>query len=341
MTVVIIDVFGLNGGAEKVMLNTYNSLKQKNRVICYLPKGSFITSHIEEKDLFEFSSIGEIIGLIKKHDPSKIILNNKASLKLLIPLKLSCWNAKYYYHSHGYFRNILEKLIYTFFFLPLLTKTICVSKSVVKNHNSLTFKKEKHILLYNGFNFSTVKKRDSDNSFINIFFWAQFREWKGHLFLLEIIRKVKNPRVKFNFVASIQDNESKNLLKSVKEKIFDYNIEHKINFYLNCPDYLDIINSNADISLSCSQLKDPLPTIIIESLSMGIPILATNIGGSSEILKEYPEMLSGSSEKDFLKNLNSLIHSYDQINKEDLKTLYKDKFSLNRYSNSINEIINT
>ena len=31
-TIVIIDLFGLNGGAEKVMMNTYLALKEKNKV---------------------------------------------------------------------------------------------------------------------------------------------------------------------------------------------------------------------------------------------------------------------------------------------------------------------
>lgn len=339
MKLVIIDSFGMNGGAEKVMLNSYLALKEKNWVYCYLPLNSFLSKKIDKNDLFEFKSVLDILTQIKIHKPTKIILNNKKSLKYLLPLKLLYPKTKYYYHSHGYFRNLFEQFFYIFFISPFLYKTICVSKSVIKNHNTFTKKNKKHILLYNGFNFQFKSIKRHEDKFINIFFWAQLRNWKGHLFLLDIIKEIKNPNVKFNFVASIQDAESENLLKKIKNKILEYNIQNKIVFHLNIKNHLEFIKSKADISLSCSQLKDPLPTIIIESLSMGIPILATNIGGSQEILKNYPQMLTVPNKIEFLKKLSLLIESFNQINKDDLIELYDKKFNINNYNKSIVNVL--
>lgn len=340
MKLVIIDLFGMNGGAEKVMLNSYLALKEKNQVYCYVPFKCFLSKKIDKNDLFEFKSIFDIISRIKIDKPTKIILNNKKSLKLLIPLKLLYPKGKFYYHSHGYFRNLFEQIFYSFFLLPFLYKTICVSKSIIKNHSTFTKKNKKHILLYNGFNFQFKSIKRHEDKFINIFFWAQLRNWKGHLFLLDIIKELKNPHVKFNFVASIQDAESENLLKKIKNKILEYNIKDKIVFHLNIKNHLEFIKSKADISLSCSQLKDPLPTIIIESLSMGIPILATNIGGSKEILKDYPQMLTSIRRNEFHNKLKFLINSLENINQNDLISIYENKFIFKNFNNSINEIVN-
>jgi glycosyltransferase involved in cell wall biosynthesis len=340
MTIVIIDLYGLNGGAEKVMFNTYLALKSNNKIYCYLPEKSFLTKKIDDSDLFEFNSNIDIIHKIKLHRPDKIILNNKTSLKLLIPLKLLYPKVKYYYHSHGYFRNLFEQVIYTLLFLPALSKTICVSKSIIHNHNALLKINKKHILLYNGFNFNTQSVKKVKDQYINVFFWAQFRNWKGHLFLLDVIKKYNNSNIKFNFVASIQDAESEILYNELKEKVIEYNIQNKVSFHLNIENHIEFIKSKADISVSCSQLKDPLPTIIIESLSMGIPILATNLGGSKEILEDYPQMLTSISQNDFLNNLNNLIETLNQINSKDLINLYKDKFNINKYMISINKIMN-
>ncbi len=339
-TIVIIDSFGLNGGAEKVMLNTYLALKEKKQVYCYLPTNSFFSKKIDASNLYEFNSVFDIISQINIHKPTKIILNNKKSLQYLIPLKLFYPKRQFYYHSHGYFRNLLEQIVYTFFLLPFLHKTICVSNSIIKNHNALLKKNKKHLLVYNGFNFQFKSIKRDDDKYINIFFWAQLRNWKGHLFLLEVIKEIKIPNVKFNFVASVQDSESENLLKKIKNKIIEYEIQDKIIFHLNIKNHLEFIKSKADISLSCSQLKDPLPTIIIESLSMGIPVLATNIGGSEEILKDYPQMLTDIRQSEFLNKLKFLINSLETINRDELILIYEKKFMFKNFNNSIVEIIN-
>lgn len=339
MVIVLIDLFGRNGGAEKVMMNTYEALKEKNQVYCYLPLNSFISKKIDKNNLFEFKSILNIISQIKIHRPTKIILNNKRSLKLLIPLKLLYPKGKYYYHSHGYFRNLFEQVLYTLLFLPALSKTICVSKSIINNHNALLKINKKHILVYNGFNFNIQSLKKVKDQYINVFFWAQLRNWKGHLFLLDIIKKYNNPIVKFNFVASMQDDESEILYNKLKEKVIEHNIQNKVSFHINIKNHLEFIKSKADISLSCSQLKDPLPTIIIESLSMGIPILATNLGGSKEILKDYPQMLTSINQNDFIYNLNHLIETRNQIKPIDLINLYRDNFDINKYMIAINNIM--
>jgi len=336
MTILLIDAFGMNGGAEKVMLNTYNALSKEHKVYCFLPVNSFIKKHIAIEDLVEFHSIFNLVSSVKLLKPDKVILNNKKTLKFLFPIKLFSPKVQIYYHSHSYFRNSLELAIYSFCFVPFLYSIFCVSKSLKENHTAYLINNKKHKLLYNGFNFKiSSKTKTKTNKDINIFFWAQFRVWKGHLFLLNVIKKIDNPNIKFHFVANIQDVESENLLKKIKLVAKNQGIEKQVILHLNKENYLDVIQENADIALSCSQIQDPLPTIIIESLSMGIPILATNVGGSSEILEKHQTLLSSVNLDEFSSKLNQLVQNYQKINSNKLKQHFNDYFSLCKYESNI------
>lgn len=342
MKILIIDSFGMNGGAEKVMINTYLSLKKKHNVACLLPKENFIGKFIESKDVIEYASFVDAFRLIKKFNPEKIILNNKKTLKFLFLIKILSLDVKVYYHSHSYLRNLYEKIIYSFILSPLIFHTICVSNSLKLNHVGLLSKDKKHTTIYNGFNFDFVsdKKKQKPNQ-INVFFWAQLRKWKGHLFLLKVIKEYKFKNTIFHFVFSTQDEESAETLKTIKKLAKEYNIEDLIKYYPNQENHLEFINHNANISLSCSRISDPLPTIIIESLAMGVPILSTNVGGSKEILREYPELLADVSVNDFGSKLKLLIENIDKYSPETLTKVAFNQYSLSRYKRNFLDLIDS
>ena len=132
--ILLIDAYGKNGGAEKVMINTFNALLQNNDVYCAIPYSSsiFIREMIDHAGLLLFKSTFDLISKIKKINPEIIILNNKLSLKFLVPLKFFFSKTKFIYHSHTFFRKKLELFIYQKFILKLLNKTVCVSESLKK-----------------------------------------------------------------------------------------------------------------------------------------------------------------------------------------------------------------
>lgn len=336
--IILIDAFGLNGGAEKVMINTYRALKKSFLPICMMPHSSEHHSKIDNGDFLGFNGTFDLIRKVVKASPEIIILNNKLALKYLIPLKIICPKLKIIYHSHAYFRNRFEQFIYKLLFLKLLNKVICVSESLKKNH-IVNYEDRKHHVIYNGFNFSYPEIKKKNGGKINVFFWAQFREWKGHLFLLDVIREINNNYVQFHFIATIQDKESELLYNKIKSTIKNNKLSEKIKFHLNIENHLSFINKNADIALSCSQVADPLPTIIIESLSMGIPILATNTGGCYEILKSFPTFLSGLNKDEFKVALNKLLINYNTYDPLVLKNHYKDNFNESLFSSKINHLI--
>jgi len=332
--ILLIDAFGMNGGAEKVMINTYKVLKNKFTVFCMMPEASEYKNKLPKGDFIGFKNTFNLIRTTIKISPDIVILNNKKALKYLIPLKIFIPKLKVIYHSHSYFRNKFELIIYQNIFLKLLSKVICVSHSLELNHTNGVNFDTKHAVIYNGFdfNFNNISSKNLKNEHINIFFWAQFREWKGHLFLLDIIKNTNHIKVRYHFVANIQDEESKKLYSKIKKKIEHYNLGSIVKLHINIDDHLQFINKNADISLSCSQIQDPLPTIIIESLAMGIPILATNVGGSAEILEPFPDLLANVELTSFENKLSRLIANYKDYKSNTLKDYFKLTFNEDTYT---------
>lgn len=346
MKVVLIDVHGMNGGAEKVLLNLNEILNEELYSVCLFPKKSIFVGKEDLKNVDFFNDVLHLIKILRGNSFDVIVLNNKTALKLLLPLKLFFPKTKIIFYSHSFFRTKIERIIYNFICIPLLHKVICVSESLKKNHVFSDYTEDtKHIKIFNGFDYDFKIKRTKpiEKEKIKIFFWAQFREWKGHLFFLDVFKELtnQNENIELHLVANIQDEESENIFYSMKEKIKKYDLENKIFYHLDIDNYLDYICENANLSISCSQLKDPLPTIIIESLSMGVPILATDLGGSKEMLRNFPFLLSSPSKISFLNKLKDLIKRLEDIDSVKLHRYYCDNFSKENYRKKILIFFNT
>ncbi|MFY7670050.1 glycosyltransferase family 4 protein [Tenacibaculum sp. MEBiC06402] len=336
--VVLVDVHGMNGGAEKVLLALNEILHESFKSVCFFPKNSFMSEKKMTKNVLNYDGVFNLAWKISKEKADIVVLNNKTALKYLLILKIFLPKSKIIFYSHSFFRTNAERMFYDLLCVPFLYKVICVSDSLRRNH-TFNLKKhlDKHIKIYNGFDYKypdTVKKQ-KDN--IKIFFWAQFRVWKGHLFFIDVLNSISkiNDKIELHLVANIQDAESKKVFELIKQKIKQYNLENIVYFHLDISNHLHFINENADISVSCSNLKDPLPTVIIESLSMGLPILAVNLGGSKEILKEFPFMLSSFDENEFADKLNFLINELSNLEKQKLQEYYRLNFTKDIYKKNI------
>lgn len=341
--IALVDFYGMNGGAEKVLLNLHEILSEKYISTCFFPENSVMIKKKTSNNILSFNGVFNLVKKIRENRIDTIVLNNKKALKYLLILKFFFPKVKIIFYSHSFFRTKLERVFYHVLCLPFLDKTICVSESLKENHTSnLKRSLSKHDKIYNGFDyaFKTPIKKDEikgENDRIKIFFWAQFREWKGHLFFIDVLKLIskENSKIELHLVANIQDQESQGIYHLIKDKVKAYGLESIVFYHLDIENHLQFIYENADVSLSCSKLKDPLPTIVIESLSMGVPMLSVNLGGSKEMLREYPYMLSSLSESIFLKKLKNLINKLDKLNPKDLQEYYKSNFSKDIYKKNI------
>lgn len=110
---------------------------------------------------------------------------------------------------------------------------------------------------------------------------ARMSSWKGHSTLVEALYKIKN----LDFYCLIVGELSKhpNLSRSIRDKITNYKMQHKIQIFGNESDMRSLYGIS-DIVLSTSSAPEAFGRTIIEGQAMEKLVIATSIGGASETI---------------------------------------------------------
>jgi glycosyltransferase involved in cell wall biosynthesis len=107
---------------------------------------------------------------------------------------------------------------------------------------------------------------------------ARFREQKGHKYLIEAIRGIEDRKVKLLLVG---DGE---LREECERRVKEYNLEERIKFLGERRDVKEFI-ALAD-AMVLSSLWEGLPIVTIEGMALKKPVIATRVGGVSEIVND-------------------------------------------------------
>jgi glycosyltransferase involved in cell wall biosynthesis len=112
---------------------------------------------------------------------------------------------------------------------------------------------------------------------------SRMTKWKGHLVLIDALAKIKN----LNFYCIIAGDLSKhpNFVNEIRNKIRQYKIQNRIQLFGNEPN-IPALYGIADIVLSTSIEPEAFGRTIIEAQSMEKLVIATNIGGAGETIKD-------------------------------------------------------
>jgi len=107
---------------------------------------------------------------------------------------------------------------------------------------------------------------------------AKFKISKGHIFLLEAVKKVskKFPRVKFVLIGKGPEQEN------VKAKVQNLGLTDNVIFAGQKDDITGILQA-ADICV-LSSIREGFANTILEYMSSGKAVVATDVGGNSEII---------------------------------------------------------
>ncbi|MFH1387747.1 MAG: glycosyltransferase, partial [Patescibacteria group bacterium] len=166
-------------------------------------------------------------------------------------------------------------------------KIICVSeydrKIAIENNIA---PEEKLITIHNGINIKNINflsKEEAQNKLINktsplvIGTIAEWTSNKGLIYLLEAVKKI-NKNFDLILIGSGENPDKEKLIKFIEKNKLK-NI-HLIEFIPNAVNYLKAF----DIFILPS-LKEGLPYTIIEAMIAEVPIIATNVGGVPEMIK--------------------------------------------------------
>lgn len=169
------------------------------------------------------------------------------------------------------------------------TKYIAISEKIRQYMISdLNIPVKKIELINNGIDISAFKPTikddyDKKNKF-NIIMIGRIQKQKGYLEMVKAINELKNKTDNFRISILGSSEIDKEYAVKVKSLVSEYALEDYIEFLgikKNVSEYL----SNSDLFLMTS-LHEGLPITLLEALYTKIPILATNVGGIPEIIKD-------------------------------------------------------
>ena len=210
-------------------------------------------------------------------------------------------NIKHIWHVH----EIIEKPKFLFLAIQWIMKRytstiICVSKAVQnhwsKNAPSLLSKMQ---VIYNGI--GPVEKSTEANfrsqyqipkEAIVIGMAGRVHFWKGQQYFLQIAKQLLNRNTENNPTAPLYFIITGDafpgyeyLVDEIQNFIKNNQLEDRI-FYTGFEHEMDKFYSSIDLLILPSQLPDPLPTVVLEAMQYGIPVVATTQGGALEMIAE-------------------------------------------------------
>lgn len=226
-----------------------------------------------------------------KNESISLVYSNTAAVWI------GAWISKqqklpHYWHLHEiilhpkWFSRFLKKFVYTY------SDKILVVSRAVKDHWQVDLPSGKFELIYNGIDYEPYLNTGKslreelaipeDTCVIGMI--ARVSPWKGQQYFLEIAKELNKKFINLIFIMTGDAFPgSEYVYKEIKEKINNEKLNESVidlGFRTDIPDVL----ATMDVLVLPSILPDPFPTVILEGMAAGKPVVATAHGGSPEML---------------------------------------------------------
>lgn len=192
---------------------------------------------------------------------------------------------------------------------------LCVSKRVKEIAINFGISEEKCHVSYIGTKFANnLQKQDIDlnSKKFNLIYLGYMNSMKGFDFLIESLlsldKKVANS---INLYLVCRNNLEYDIedIKANLEKRFASVTYLDGYTHGNLPDIL----KGKHLGVIPVVWEDNLPQVSIEITSFGVPILASNLGGASELCESNDFKFKGGDVKDFQKKITNLVNNRDKL----------------------------
>jgi len=151
-----------------------------------------------------------------------------------------------------------------------------------------------------------IKEKSNINDPLIIATPAELKEHKGHVYAIEAARKLIDMGInnfKWYFFGSGP------LLNELEEKVIELNLSNHCYFLGNI-DHQELLNKyklhEVDIvissSISIPDVFEGIPVSLMEAMSYGIPVIATNSGGTNELVNGESGILVKQNDAEALSN---------------------------------------
>lgn len=288
------------GGGEIHTLNLVNGLLEGNQTVFLACRtGSKLASmsqaqkistlELDLKNSLDFISTIKLAKFCKKNNIDVIHAHLARDYWIAYITKLLYKRAKLVFTRHVSFpikSTLLKKKMY-----KSTDKIIAVASAVEKSLlDSGVVIKEKISVIYNGIDVSKInnavknklrKELDLNNDAVIIGTIGSFCPNKDQLTFIKSIPDIINkiPNAVFVIIGSGDENYKKELDELVKK----LGLTGKVRFLGARSDIYDLIKDFNVFLLTSKQ--EGFPLVIIEAMAAGVPVISTNVGGISEVIK--------------------------------------------------------
>ncbi len=309
------------GGAEKVLFDLSTEFIKKNikvDIFCTHKEGEWkdkfekvgVKIHVSKKNSIK-DKINEIDVLVRKNLYDVIHTSNTEYGYYYSPkLKYLPYKPVFIDTIHSQ-NNPLSEI--SSHYQAYIDKVITVNSTIKKLFVD-KFVPEKMTAVLNGVDVSRYKVRSCDSRYDNkkLTFLGRISEEKNPLQFIKIAEKLsqKHPDWKYEVVGDGP------MLKNMKAAAIKAGLKDKIVF-------LGFISEGSSklIDSSCCVITshtEGLPIVLLESLSMGVPVVSSNVGGIHEILSDGDNgyLVDSSDDTDlYVEKIEKLMYSYDEYEK--------------------------
>lgn len=333
------------GGSEKHVVDLFNLVNEEkfNKYLIYSKGNSLIKDidnnkqnvYCENRDVF---SIFKLIKRVKNINPDILHCHATRAITIgrFIVFYLNTffnYNIRLISTSHGLWLPKDKDNKFYEFLMHFMRKyddmTIAVSEKSRIELLKLGYKPSKVITIYNGINFLKFDQyREIKTECKNISFIGRFTDQKGIKYLMKALKEYKN-----GFCFKIYG--AGELEKYIKNFIIKNNLKNvSLEGYSN---NVGKAFKDSDVIIAPS-MNEGFPYTLIEAINCGLPVISTDVGGITEIVKDKKNgiIIKKGSKK-------SIINSLELIKKMNIEKLSKNSIEIsNKFSidNMIRKIEN-
>lgn len=288
-------------------------------------------------DNFNLVNYFKTRSILKKEKPDLVITNNLKGIGFLTPLCIKKQKIKHIHilhdiqliHPSGLMHYGEEKKIETYFsklygkinsyLFSEVNAVVSPSQWLLAFHQKHNFfQKNKTLVLPNPIvigNKEIKDKKIKKGTFVCV---GEIEKHKGVLFLVDVFKKIQEINKNYSIIF-IGEGKEKDIIKQEAKK-------NNFIKYLGKIDNKKVLEeiSQAEALIMPSLCYENSPTVIYEAYSQKTPVIASRIGGITELVRTYGGILfKPNDKKDLIKKINYLIdkeENYPEI-KIDLDTL--------------------
>lgn len=342
------------GGAERMAVSYANELVsfiEFSGLIATRKEGDLISkisnkvnyTYLNKKHSLDLKAIFYLFKYVKKYKITHVHAHS-SSFFIAVLIKLICWNIQIVWHDHYGKSEFLNERKY----LVLKIASFFFSKIIVVNDLLLIWNKEKlyckdvHYLS----NFPVlddtplVTKLEGEFG-KRILLLANLRPQKDLEFLIQIVKQlnVKYPDWTFHVVGKKFNDEYQN---KIEKLVISENLEKSIFFYDSCIDIKNLLNQ-VQIGILTSK-SEGLPVSVLEYGLVGLPVVVTNVGQISKVIKnnENGFLINSGDIENFTNSLLFLIENKElriifgrKLN-EKIELNYSSSFIIKQYLDILN-----